>query len=241
MTGSKHGDLLIKLLFTERQFAPAFKYARVALYNNNITDDGAIALAEYLKSNRGIKCLYLEDNSIGLVGAQALKDALKFNYALEGLGLRGNQQIASNPILMDIDKLTFRNLALGSRITEGAHYDRIKLLWIAVQKDKDSPLNNLPELILEQISNNIIEEALFGGDLDVAENVKNPQPFLAKLTADEFLRWIELNRLSAGWEINTNEIQGKTFNDLSKEMRDFLVEKTKTDKKAIPPSSCTLL
>ncbi|KAJ3044315.1 Leucine-rich repeat-containing protein 71 [Rhizophlyctis rosea] len=62
----------------------------VSLRSNGITDAGAKALAQALKTNRVLTNLNLWDNSIGKEGAEALADSLKLNTGLVSLSLGRN-------------------------------------------------------------------------------------------------------------------------------------------------------
>jgi Leucine-rich repeat (LRR) protein len=61
------------------------------LDRNNISDEGAEALAEALKVNTALQHLWLENNNISDEGAEALAEALKVNTALQGLYLDENE------------------------------------------------------------------------------------------------------------------------------------------------------
>ena len=60
------------------------------LRNNNISDDGAKAIAEFLKTNKSVEVLDLSDNDVGDDGAKALADALRVNKTLKDLDLFHN-------------------------------------------------------------------------------------------------------------------------------------------------------
>ncbi|KAG0277785.1 hypothetical protein BGZ95_005334 [Linnemannia exigua] len=64
--------------------------ATLALENNRIGSNGAIALSEALRTNSILTTLELEDDSIGVDGIQALSEALKTNSTLTTLSLKGN-------------------------------------------------------------------------------------------------------------------------------------------------------
>lgn len=51
------------------------------MHNNRITDVGAAAIAEALKTNRALTLLSLSSNGISDVGAAALGEALRVNQA----------------------------------------------------------------------------------------------------------------------------------------------------------------
>jgi hypothetical protein len=53
----------------------------VELYRRSIDDDGAVKMAEALKSNHGVVQLLIESNVIGDVGASAIAELLKTNTA----------------------------------------------------------------------------------------------------------------------------------------------------------------
>jgi len=57
------------------------------LYDNQISDGGAIAIAEALKSNVTINTLWLSGNQIGDAGTEAIAEALKTNITLKDLHL----------------------------------------------------------------------------------------------------------------------------------------------------------
>ena len=61
------------------------------LDDNNISDEGAKALAEALKVNTALQGLILDRNNISDEGAEALAEALKVNTALQGLYLDENE------------------------------------------------------------------------------------------------------------------------------------------------------
>ena len=61
------------------------------LYDNNIGDQGAIAIAKALEVNASLKILVLENNNIGDDGAKALASALEVNASLKTLDLRVNK------------------------------------------------------------------------------------------------------------------------------------------------------
>ena len=58
--------------------------------SNNISDEGAKALAEALTVNTALQQLYLGKNKISDEGAKALAEALKVNTALQKLDLSYN-------------------------------------------------------------------------------------------------------------------------------------------------------
>eukprot|EP00435_Cladocopium_sp_Y103_P057887 s677_g20.t1 len=62
----------------------------LGLYDNEIREQGAEALAESFKSNGNLEKLYLQNNKIGGRGAEALAESLKNNGSLEWLCLDGN-------------------------------------------------------------------------------------------------------------------------------------------------------
>jgi Ran GTPase-activating protein (RanGAP) involved in mRNA processing and transport len=64
---------------------------RLNLSWNCINDDGAIALADVLRSNSKLESLDLSNNAIGNDGFNALIDALPYDIALKELHMRGNQ------------------------------------------------------------------------------------------------------------------------------------------------------
>eukprot|EP00964_Phaeocystis_antarctica_P070283 scaffold42776_cov60-Phaeocystis_antarctica.AAC.6 len=51
------------------------------MHNNRITDVGAAAIAEALKTNKALTLLSLSSNAITDVGAAALGEALRVNQA----------------------------------------------------------------------------------------------------------------------------------------------------------------
>ena len=55
--------------------------------NNNIGDEGCVALAEALKTNRTVHTLNLYHNHIGVQGCVALAEALKTNRTAHTLNL----------------------------------------------------------------------------------------------------------------------------------------------------------
>jgi Ran GTPase-activating protein (RanGAP) involved in mRNA processing and transport len=63
----------------------------LGLSYNFVSNDGAIALAEAIKQNTGLKVLTLRNNSIGPKGLHALADALESTINLESLTIFGNQ------------------------------------------------------------------------------------------------------------------------------------------------------
>ena len=68
------------------------------LGDNEISDEGAKALAEALKVNTALQKLDLYENKISDEGAKALAEALKVNTALQGLGLVSKFWLGSNKI-----------------------------------------------------------------------------------------------------------------------------------------------
>jgi NLR family CARD domain-containing protein 3 len=64
---------------------------RLNLSWNCINDDGAISLADMLRSNAKLESLDLSNNAIGNDGFKALIDALPYDVALKELHLHGNQ------------------------------------------------------------------------------------------------------------------------------------------------------
>lgn len=62
----------------------------LGLIQNGIGDEGALAIAEALSNNIGLKRLYLNDNVIGDDGAVALSVALSTHRCLERLGVTFN-------------------------------------------------------------------------------------------------------------------------------------------------------
>ena len=65
---------------------------------NNISDEGAEALAEALRVNTALQELNLGFNDISGKGAKVLAEAMKVNSALKELKLDGNSKISSNVI-----------------------------------------------------------------------------------------------------------------------------------------------
>ena len=63
------------------------KVKELYLGNNNISDEGAKALAEALKVNTALQELDLDFNKISDEGAKALAEALQVNTALQELWL----------------------------------------------------------------------------------------------------------------------------------------------------------
>jgi len=63
----------------------------VYLWESQIGDDEAIALADALKTNTSITYLYLDGDQIGSVGTIALAEALKTNVSTTKLCLGYNQ------------------------------------------------------------------------------------------------------------------------------------------------------
>ena len=63
---------------------------RLDLYSNKISDEGAKALAEVLKVNTALRALHLAYNNISDEGAKALTESLKVNKALQELYLHSN-------------------------------------------------------------------------------------------------------------------------------------------------------
>ena len=61
------------------------------LYNNDVTDAGAIAFSEALKANKSLTYLSLSNNRIADDGASALADALRENVNLVYMGLAKNE------------------------------------------------------------------------------------------------------------------------------------------------------
>ena len=55
------------------------------MYNNNIGDQGAIAIAKALEVNASLKSLWLNDNNIGDAGAAAIANAIAVNASLNTL------------------------------------------------------------------------------------------------------------------------------------------------------------
>lgn len=69
---------------------PSFKLECLYLNRCRITAEGAVTLAESLKTNKALKTLDLRDNNIGDAGAIALAEAIKHNQSLEKIFLNGN-------------------------------------------------------------------------------------------------------------------------------------------------------
>ena len=59
--------------------------------NNNISDDGAIAISEYLKTNNTLQSLNLAKNNITSVGAKRISEAIKINTVLQTLDISSNR------------------------------------------------------------------------------------------------------------------------------------------------------
>ena len=57
----------------------------IYLYNNSITDDGAIALANALITNTTLKELDIGENNIGIIGAIVIANALEKNKTLNNI------------------------------------------------------------------------------------------------------------------------------------------------------------
>ena len=76
------------LIASDLQFMAVLN--NLSLFNNNIGDDGAKAIAEALKVNPVLNNLDLRRNSIGVDGAKAIAEALKVNPVLTKLDLEYN-------------------------------------------------------------------------------------------------------------------------------------------------------
>ena len=68
-----------------RQFFDLTSLTTLSLYNNNISDVGAMTLAEALRTNTTLTNLDLSFNIIHAKGAKALADALRTNTTLTAL------------------------------------------------------------------------------------------------------------------------------------------------------------
>ena len=62
------------------------KLEKLILLYNDISDEGAVALACVFKDLKHLKDVNLEDNNIGFVGAAALRDVLKAETELRSIG-----------------------------------------------------------------------------------------------------------------------------------------------------------
>jgi Ran GTPase-activating protein (RanGAP) involved in mRNA processing and transport len=85
----RHADSI--LIGSDLQFMAVL--TTLHLYNNNIGDDGAKAIAEALKVNVVLTTLGLSNNNIGPEGAKAIADALK-----SGTAMLSNLELGSNNI-----------------------------------------------------------------------------------------------------------------------------------------------
>ena len=82
-----NNDILIKIL----PLLSTLNITHLNLGGNNIGDEGAIALADELKTNTSIKELELYVNDIGPAGATAIAKALEENKSLTTLNLNRNK------------------------------------------------------------------------------------------------------------------------------------------------------
>ena len=87
----------------------------ISLSHNNISDEGAISLAEAIRCNTSLKSVYLRGNVIGRAGLCAIAEAVYNNKNLEQLTLFGNsfEQTAGSMFYNVIKKyLPFRSTPL---------------------------------------------------------------------------------------------------------------------------------
>ncbi|CAF0846053.1 unnamed protein product [Didymodactylos carnosus] len=78
----KEKEVIVKLISTAT--------TTLDISNNSISDEGAKAIAEDLKTNQTLTTLYIDGNNISSVGAKAIADALKTNQTLRILYIGGN-------------------------------------------------------------------------------------------------------------------------------------------------------
>ena len=85
------------------------------MYRNSIDGDGAIELANALRTNVGLLYLYLHHNDIGNLGAAALGNALQDNKTLNWIDLESNRisEVSSiaRGLTENVHSLTFLSLA----------------------------------------------------------------------------------------------------------------------------------
>ena len=94
---------------TDSTLSLAFECGHIkSLYlrSNNISDGGAVALAQALHQNSTLKCLNLSNNSISDSGAVALAQALHHNSTLERLYLYDNDAIGKQGTHQLVQALT---------------------------------------------------------------------------------------------------------------------------------------
>ena len=85
-------------------------FKMLILSNNNISCDGAIAVAEALHNNDSVTSLDLSNNNISDGGAVALAQALHHNSTLEWLHLDGNDGIGEEGTRQLVAALTLKTL-----------------------------------------------------------------------------------------------------------------------------------
>lgn len=84
--GAPGAEALASALLTKGLYS----MQHLGLAYNFVADNGAIALAEAIRSNTGLKTLTLKNNSIGPVGLAALAQALESGSNIESLTIFGN-------------------------------------------------------------------------------------------------------------------------------------------------------
>ena len=122
-------------IMTDSTLNLAFEYCHIeSLYlsSKNISDAGAVALAQVLHHNSTLKWVNLSKNNIGDAGAVALAQALHHNSTLEMLILSGNDAIGKESTHQLVQALTVNtsNVILSRRCekyaTQCTQYNTVK-------------------------------------------------------------------------------------------------------------------
>lgn len=86
------GDEGVRQICEEITLGNGYNLTNLNLYSSGFGDEGAMAIAEMLKTNTLLESIYMDANSITDVGAIAVADALSINpdKSLTTLGIEGN-------------------------------------------------------------------------------------------------------------------------------------------------------
>ena len=118
--------------------------------NNNISDDGAIAISEYLKTNNTLQSLNLAENNITSVGAKRISEVIKSSMILQTLDISYNN--ISDDGAITIIKAVTNKTSLSINVSENSRkLDEVNMLNSSLQKLNISH-NNISDVGVTEIS-----------------------------------------------------------------------------------------
>ena len=129
------------------------------MHNNNIANDGAKLIAEFLKNNKALNYLDISLNKINVYGVKPIIEALEENITITGLNLEQNNMNEQDKTLSNamISKYLERNKEL---VTE---YGSVQSLVdaINVRISNDTTINTYDKSILTNTLNIISQKIKF--------------------------------------------------------------------------------